>query len=583
MIKKRTFKDDNFSIARWRFALVGVLLCALLCLLVFHLASLQVLPNKDEGFEFLQKQGNARTLRIEPLSASRGVITDRHGEPLAVSTPVVSLWANPIELTADSVDVTPLAKALGVSEAGLRAKLKKAKEKEFIYLKRHQAPQLAERILAQKWAGVYGRAEYKRFYPAGEVAAHVVGFTDIDDLGQEGLELAFDDWLSGLPGERQVLKDLKGQIVKDVGLLQAPEAGKDLRLSIDLRMQYLAYRELKQAVSQHGAKGGSIVLLDARSGEVLAMANQPAYNPNERSRLDVASLRNRAIIDQFEPGSTMKPLTVMAAMETGRYHPRTLIDTSPGHIRVGKKTLLDPVNYGLIDLTKVITKSSQVGVTKIALDMQPDQVRDMYERVGLGQSTGIGFPGESVGLLPSKARWTDIERANFAFGHGLSTTALQLAQAYSVIANHGEKRDVSLLYRDAPPPAERVIDREIAQQMVAMLKTVAGPQGTAKRAQIEAYPVAGKTGTVHKVGREGYAADRYQAVFAGLAPADDPRIVSVIVVDEPSSGKYFGGLVAAPIFAAVAEAALRLMHVPPKLASQKKPQQLAVVSRGPLS
>jgi len=577
MIIKRTFKDNDFGIARWRFALVAVMLCALLCLLVFHLASLQVLPNKDEGFEFLQRQGNARTLRVESLSASRGVITDRHGEPLAVSTPVVSLWANPIELTADSVDVVPLSKALGISEAGLRAKLAKAKDKEFIYLKRHQSPQLAEQVLAQNWAGVYGRAEYKRFYPAGEVAAHVVGFTDIDDLGQEGLELAFDDWLSGLPGERQVLKDLKGRVVKDLGLLQAPEAGKDLRLSIDLRMQYLAYRELKQAVSQHGAKGGSIVLLDARTGEVLAMANQPAYNPNDRRHLNVASLRNRAIIDQFEPGSTMKPLTVMAAMETGRYQPRTLINTSPGHIRVGKKMLMDPVNYGLIDLTKVITKSSQVGVTKIALDMEPNQIRDMYERVGLGQSTGIGFPGESVGLLPSKARWTDIERANFAFGHGVSTTALQLAQAYSVIANHGEKRDVSLLYRDTPPPAERVIDRKIAQQMVAMLKTVAGPQGTAKRAQIEAYPVAGKTGTIHKVGRQGYVSDRYQAIFAGLAPADDPRIVSVIVVDEPSTGKYFGGLVAAPIFASVAEAALRLMHVPPKVS------QLVAVSRGPLS
>ena len=582
MIKKRTLKDEHFSVARWRFALLGLLLCALLCLLVFHLASLQVMPGKDKGFEFLQGQGNARTLRVEPLSASRGVITDRHGEPLAVSTPVVSLWANPGELLADSPDVAPLSKALGLSESKLRAKLTRAKHREFIYLKRHLAPQQAEQILLQRWAGVYGRSEYKRYYPAGEVAAHIVGFTDIDDLGQEGLELAFDDWLSGMSGERQVLKDLKGRIVKDVGLLQAPEAGKDLRLSIDLRIQYLAYRELKQAVAQHGAKGGSIVLLDARTGEVLAMANQPAYNPNDRRRLNVASLRNRAIIDQFEPGSTMKPLSMLAAMETGRYHPRTQIDTSPGYLRVGKKTLHDPINYGRLNLTRIMTKSSQIGVTKIALDMEPNQIRDIYERVGLGQGTGIGFPGESVGLLPNKTHWTDIERANFAFGHGLSTTALQLAQAYAVIASRGEKRDVSLLYQASPPEAERVIDHDISEQMVQMLKTVAGPEGTAKRAQIKAYPVAGKTGTIHKVGKQGYAADRYQAVFAGMAPADDPRVVAVVIVDEPSTGKYFGGLVAAPIFSVVAEAALRLMHVPPKVETDA-PAQLAAVSRRPLS
>ncbi len=569
MKKKRT-QQVVISVVRWRFALVIALLAAALCVLVLHLAGLQVVPGEDKGFEFLQSQGNARTLRTQSLSANRGVITDRNGEPLAVSTPVISLWANPAELKADTPAVAPLAKSLGISQKNLQAKLNRYANKEFVYLKRHMAPQEAEQILSHGWSGVYGRTEYQRFYPAGETAAHVVGFTNIDDSGQEGLELAFDDWLSGRPGSKRVLKDLKGRIVKDVGLLQAPEAGKDLRLSLDLRIQYLAYRELKEAVIQHGAKGGSIVLLDVRTGEILAMANQPAYNPNERSRLNVASLRNRAIIDQFEPGSTMKPLTVMAALETGRYSPRTLINTSPGHIRVGKKTLRDPKNYGLIDLTKVITKSSQVGVTKIALDIEPNLIRDMYERVGLGQSTGVGFPGENVGVLPNRSRWTDIQRANFAFGHGVSLTALQLAQAYAVIASQGEKRDVSLLYRNDVPEGERVIDRDISQKMIAMLKTVVSPEGTAKRAQMDSYSAAGKTGTIHKIGAGGYASDRYQAVFAGMAPAENPRIVGVVVVDEPTSGQYFGGLVAAPVFSAVAEGALRLMHVTPTIISSSK-------------
>jgi len=569
-------------VPRWRFALAVLLIAALMVLLFWHVALLQVVPGEDKGFEFLQGQGDARTVRTEVLPANRGVITDRNGEPLAVSTPVVSLWANPSELNADALEVPALAQVLGLSAKGLKQKLSRYQDKEFIYLKRHMPPQDAERVLDNNWPGVYGRTEYQRFYPAGEVAAHLVGFTNIDEKGQEGFELAFDQWLVGVPGSKRVLKDLKGRIIRDDGELKAPVAGKDINLSIDLRLQYLAYRELKQAVAQHQAQSGTLVLLDVKTGEVLAMVNQPSYNPNDRRGINMAALRNRAITDQFEPGSTMKPLTVMAALETGRYHPHTVIDTHPGYIRVGKKTLLDPVNYGRIDLTRVITKSSQVGISKVALDLKPETIHDMFFRLGMGQATGVGFPGESVGVLPSRSRWSAIEHANFAFGYGMSVTALQLAQAYSVVANRGIKRPVSMLRLEEPQVSERVVNQKVSAQLVAMLKTVLESEGTARKAQIEAYPAAGKTGTVHKVGKSGYADDRYRSVFAGMAPADNPRVVAVVVIEEPNSGKYFGGEVAAPVFAKVAEGALRLLHVPPSRTSQvaesgllKKPEPLS--------
>ena len=551
-------------IARWRFALAVLLLALLMASLLWHVALLQVVPGEDRGFEFLQGQGDARSLRTEVIPAHRGVITDRHGEPLAVSTPVISLWANPSEIDAAG-QLTAVARALKLNEKTLRKKLQRYRNKEFVYLKRNLPPQEAEAILSNRWRGIYGRTEYKRFYPAGEVTSHLVGFTNIDERGQEGFELAYDSWLIGVPGSKQVLKDLKGKIIKDDGELKAPRAGKDINLSIDLRMQYLAYRELKQAVAQHRAKSGSLVLLDVQTNEVLAMVNQPSYNPNNRGGINLGALRNRAITDQFEPGSTMKPLTVMAALETGRYTPGTIINTNPGYLRVGKKTLLDPINYGAIPLTKVITKSSQVGISKVALDLPIDSIRDMFYRLGLGQGTGVGFPGESVGVLPIRNRWTPIQQANFAFGYGMSVTALQLAQAYSVVANHGVKKPVSLLRTEEAPIEDRVIDAKVSAQLVAMLKTVLGSEGTARQAQIETYPAAGKTGTIHKVGKHGYADDRYRSVFAGMAPADNPRVVAVVVVEEPSGGKYFGGEVAAPVFAKVAEGALRLMHVPPKV------------------
>ncbi len=550
-------------IARWRFYLVGIALSALVGVLVWHVAGLQVRVGKDRGFEFLQGQGQARTLRTESIPAYRGVISDRNGEPLAVSTPVLSLWANPQLLQASSERLPELAAALDLSLPGLEEKLSRYSDKAFIYLRRHLPPQDAEAVLALNVGGVYAQQEFRRYYPAGEVAAHVVGFTGIDDRGQEGMELAYDKLLTGRPGAKEVLKDLKGRVVKDVQLLRAAESGSDLRLSLDLRLQYLAYRELKAAVQQRGAKSGSIVVLDSLTGEVLAMANQPAYNPNDRRRVQSAALRNRAITDQFEPGSTMKPLTVMAALESGRYRPRSRIDTNPGYLRVGSKTLLDPINYGVIDVTKVITKSSQVGLSKIALDLKPQQIRDMYYRLGLGQGAGTGFPGEGIGLLPNRQKWRPIQQANFAFGYGMTLTTLQLAQAYAVIASEGAKRPVSLVKLDQEAPVESAVAAPVARQMMAMLKTVTQKGGTATRAQIPGYAVAGKTGTVHRVGKGGYADDRYTALFAGIAPADNPRIVSVVVINEPSDGKYYGGEVAAPVFAKVVQGALRLLQVPP--------------------
>ncbi len=555
----------KLTLARWRVYLVAAAVVILALALLWRIAGLQVLPDAAQGFEFLQSQGQARTLRTEPISAYRGVITDRNGEPLAVSTPVTTLWADPQLLAQSPKRWAELAQALGWDKARLETRLARYSSREFMYLERHLPPQAADRILALNIPGVYSQREYQRFYPAGEVAAHLVGFTDIDERGQEGMELAYDAWLSGESGAKQVLKDRRGNTVKELQLLKAARPGRNLALSIDLRLQYLAHRELKAAVQQNGAIGGSLVIMDVHTGEVLAMTNQPAYNPNDRTRVRAEGLRNRALTDLFEPGSTMKPLAVMAALETGRFKAHSVIDTSPGHIQVGRKTLLDPVNYGKLDLSMVIAKSSQVGMTKLALDLEPETVRNMYARLGLGQAVGTGFPGEAVGLLPSYRNWKPIQRATYAFGYGLNLTPLQLAQAYSVLATGGLKRQPSLLRVDQIGPAERVIDKQLADTVVDMLRRAVSVEGTATRAQISSYPVAGKTGTVHKVGPGGYQDNKYIASFVGMAPADNPRIVAVAMIDEPSDSLYFGGQVAAPLFSRVAEGALRLLQVPPLL------------------
>ncbi|MGH1439243.1 MAG: peptidoglycan D,D-transpeptidase FtsI family protein [Cellvibrionaceae bacterium] len=565
-------KTHTAKIVRWRFYAISLALVSLLLALVFHLASIQILPNELRGYEFLQRQGLVRTLRSETIPGLRGVITDRHGEPLAISTPVVSLWANPKELLVSKESWPDLVKPLGINIADLEKRLKRYRNKEFMYLRRHLTPADAKAILDMDIVGVYGQQEYRRFYPAGEVAAHLVGFTNVDDKGQEGVELAYDTWLAGDNGKKQVLKDLRGRTFKDVNLIADANAGKDIELSIDLRLQYLAYRELKEAVKAHRATSGSVVLLDALTGEVLAMANQPSYNPNDRRGLKSSALRNRAMTDQFEPGSTMKPLTIMSALETGRFYPSTKIDTNPGFLKVGRKTLLDPVNYGVMNIEKILQKSSQVGLTKISLDLEGDSIRDMFFRAGLGQDTGTGFPGEATGQLPSHSKWQPIVQANFSFGYGLSLTALQLAQAYSVIADSGRKKPVSLLKVNQAPKSEVVVQARYANQVAAMLTRVVQAGGTGTRANISAYQAAGKTGTIHKVGKSGYADDRYLSLFAGFAPAENPRLIAVVVVNEPKSGQYFGGEVAAPVFSALMERGLRLMQVPPdaKQLVQKK-------------
>lgn len=546
----------------WRFRFVAGVITLLPLALAWHLANLQVVPKTDGGFEFLQKQGEARTIRSQEVVAYRGVITDRNGELLAVSTPVKSLFLDPQKF--DRANVGLLAKALNQSTKELAEKLDTYSDKQFMYLARHLPPQEAEVILAKRIPGIYAQTEYRRFYPAGEVTAHVLGFTDVEDSGQEGIELAYNEWLSGTPGLKRVIKDLKGNVVRDEGLVQAPIPGKDLQLSIDLRLQYLAHRELKEAIAQQGAKSGSLVLLDVATGDVLAMVNQPSYNPNNRVNIRPELLRNRAITDLFEPGSTMKPFTVMAALETGKYSPNYKINTSPGYIRVGRKTIVDHRDYGVIDLPTIIAKSSQVGISKLALEMDGETIRDMYFRMGLGQATGIGFPGEANGFLPTHNKWRPIEQATFAYGYGLSVNTVQLAQAYSVIAAKGQLHPVSLLHRASEQLASsEVVSSHVADDVGHMLELVTQKGGTGTRAQIDSYPVAGKSGTAHKVGKDGYEDDKYVAVFAGMAPAKNPVVVAAVMVNEPSNGKYFGGEAAAPVFSKVVEKSLRVLRVPP--------------------
>jgi cell division protein FtsI (penicillin-binding protein 3) len=552
----------NPGIEPWRFALVGAALGVLGLLLVWRLFALQVLDT-ERGYRFLQSQGDARALRLEPIPAHRGIISDRNGEPLAVSTPVQTLWANPRKLAAEIEDWTPLAAALGMNPEDLRRRISGVAQKEFAYLRRRMSPADAARVTALGVPGVYKRREYQRFYPAGAVAAHVVGFTDVDDHGQEGIELAYDDWLAGVEGSKQVLKDLFGHVIRDVQEVSPARPGRALDLSIDLRIQYLAHRELRKAVEAAHAESGSVVVLDARTSEVLAIANHPSYNPNNREAVGSSALRNRAITDLTEPGSTVKPFTMIAALASGKYRPDTLIDTTPGWIRVGRKTFRDHHSLGLIPLSTIITKSSQVGTTKVALSLDQAEIRRIFHEAGFGQSVGSGFPGESVGILPSPRKWSDIARANFAFGYGLSVTPMQLARAYAVLANGGRMRPITLLRASESVPATEVLPPGHVREMVAMMETVTHQGGTAVKAAIPGYRVAGKTGTVHRLGAHGYEPDRYISLFAGFAPVSDPRIVCVTIVNDPRGGVYYGGAIAAPVFSGVVRGALRLLNVPP--------------------
>ncbi|MBA1146114.1 penicillin-binding protein 2 [Ectothiorhodospiraceae bacterium WFHF3C12] len=549
---------EGVALPRWRPAAVLAAFAVIAGVCAYRAVDLQVTHRP-----FLEGQGSARHLRVVDIPAHRGRISDRNGEPLAISAPVDSVWADPGELLTAPERIPELARMLELDQRELRRYLGERSGRSFVYIKRHVNPDLAQMVAARGFPGVALRREYRRFYPAGEVAAHVLGFTDIDDRGLEGIELAFNDWLSGEPGAKRVVKDRLGRVIEDVEQIRQPRPGRNLTLSLDRRLQYLAYRELKAAVKRHDARAGSVVMLDVRTGEVLAMVNQPAYNPNDRANLRAGRFRNRAVTDVFEPGSTIKPFTLAAAMDHGRFGPKTVIDTGPGVMRVGGNTIKDASNYGRIDMATVLRKSSNVGAAKIALQLDRGALWGQLAAVGFGSPSGTGFPGESGGSLPGKPPSRSIERATLAFGYGIAATPLQLASAYAAIANDGRRVPVTFLREDEPAAGEQVISAEAARAVRRMMEAVVSEQGTAPAARVNGYRVAGKTGTVRKAIAGGYSEDRHAALFAGMAPASDPRLVTVVVVDEPGKEAYYGGQVAAPVFGNIMDGALRLLNVPP--------------------
>lgn len=542
----------------WRRGVVLAVLLAAVVLLAWRAVDLQILSRA-----FLQEQGDARSLRVVPIPAHRGAITDRNGEALAISTPVDSIWADPAQLLADREGLARVARKLGLDAVTLGSELEARRDKAFFYLRRQVPPDLAAEVAALDVAGVFRQREYRRYYPMGEVTAHVMGFTNIDDRGQEGLELAYDEWLRGTPGAKRVIKDRLGRVVGDVESIRVPRPGRDLALSIDRRIQYLAYRELKAAVKANGARSGSLVLLDVTTGEVLAMVNQPSYNPNNRGDLKPAGLRNRAVTDQFEPGSTLKPFTVATALETGRYRPETPVDTSPGWVKVTGKVIRDTRNLGPIDVATVLRKSSNVGASMIGMSLPAERFWSLLTRVGFGAPANIGFPGEASGALAHYSTWRPVEQATLSYGYGLSTSTLQLAHAYSVLAADGLLRPLSLVKVAKRPRGEQVVPPAVARQVRSMLEAVVGDGGTAPRARVSGYRVAGKTGTAHKLVDGAYSEDQYRAIFVGIAPASAPRLVAAVVLDDPRGEQYYGGQVAGPVFARVMAGALRLLDIPP--------------------
>jgi cell division protein FtsI (penicillin-binding protein 3) len=544
--------------SRFRLGVVYCTVSVVTLVLVWRAVDLHVFHK-----EFLQDQGDARYLRIVPIPAHRGMITDRYGEPLAISTPVDSVWVQPAAFSEAYSDWPKLAKLLKLNLAHLKRTLSQRQDREFVYLKRHISPELAKKVMALELPGVNLQREYHRYYPAGEVTAHVLGFSNIDDRGQEGLELAYDEWLKGVPGSQRVLKDRLGRVVRHVEQLRKPMPGRDLTLSLDRRLQYLAYRELKRAVMQRQARSGSVVILDVQSGEVLAMVNQPSYNPNNRGHYKASQTRNRAVTDLLEPGSTIKPFTVVAALESGQFRPDSMIDTSPGQYRLGNAVIRDSRNYGRISVAKVIQKSSNVGASKIALTLSDEALWKVHARLGFGTVTGSGFPGEAGGLLSHARHWRDIEKATLAFGYGLSVTPLQLARAYSVLGNDGVLKPVSFLRTEGEVEGQRIIAASITRQVRHMLEAVVQDGGTGTRARIAGYKVAGKTGTVKKAVAGGYSEDKYISVFAGLAPASQPRLAMVVTINEPRGDVYYGGEVAAPVFSKVMAGALRMLGIAP--------------------
>ncbi len=548
--------EKTYSPARSGFVLCLMSLAALG--LLWRAVDLQMIDKT-----FLQGQGDARFLRVVSSPAHRGRILDRHGEAFAVSTPVDSIWICPRTFVTERHRWGLLEPLLGLDEAALERLVLDRMDRKFVYLKRHVAPGLAKRIAELSLTGVHRQREYHRYYPSGEVAAHVVGFTNVDDVGQEGLELSFDGQLRGVHGSKRVIRDRLGRTVEDVGLVRAPRSGRDLVTTIDRRIQYVAHRALKSAVKRHWAKSGSIVVLDSRSGDVLAMANEPAYNPNNGAERTGERFRNRAVTDVFEPGSTVKPFIVAAALETGWVVPETRLDTRPGLFRVGKYTVRDLRNYGVIDIRTVLKKSSNVGASKLGLSMPPGRLWRLLAGLGFGKSTDTHFPGEVRGMLPSYHDWGEIHQATLSFGYGLSVTPLQLARAYTAIATGGWLRSPTLVRTPDRPPPRRVISERTALAVRNMLEAVVASDGTAPKAHVPGYRVAGKTGTVRKPIAGGYANDRYVGAFVGIIPASAPRLVAVVTIDEPRGKEYYGGDVAAPVFTEVMSSTLPLLGIAP--------------------
>jgi cell division protein FtsI (penicillin-binding protein 3) len=549
--------DLLVKLPAWRARLLLGLLLAWLAVLAGRSFYLQSLHH-----DFLQQKGESRYSRVIELSATRGKIVDRNNEPLAISTPVESVAASPADVEITHEQAQRLARLLNLSAGDLGKKLADT-SREFVYLKRQLPPEDAARVVALGIPGVFLQREYRRYYPAGDVTAHLIGYTDVDGRGQEALELAFEHEIAGRPGSRRVIRDRLGHIVEDMESIRAPQDGRTLRLSIDAKIQYLAYRELRAAVAAHRARAGGIVVLDVASGEVLAMANVPSFNPNNRDRLDPRRTRNRAVTDLFEPGSTLKPFTAAAALEAGTVRPESVIQTAPGQLAIGNRVIRDPHPQGALTVGQVIQKSSNIGAAKIALDLKPEALWAMFHEVGFGAQPRSGFPGEVSGKLRAAGSWRPIEQATMSYGHGISVSLLQLARAYLVFATDGELRPVTLIRREAPVEATRVISARTAQAVRRMLEMAVQPGGTAPRAQVVGYRVAGKTGTAHKLDGKGYAPDKFVSSFVGFAPVSNPRLVVAVMIDEPATGQYYGGTVAAPVFSAVTAGALRMLAVAP--------------------
>ena len=547
----------QLALQGWRSRTVGLLLMGAFAALVGRGFYLQVINN-----DFLQEKGESRYRRDIEVSASRGKIVDRNGDLLAVSTPMKSVWAIPGDArTLSAAQKQQLAALLDMSVRELDGKI--AGEKTFAFVKRQVPPEIADRIAALKLPGVHQEKEYRRYYPTGDMTAHIVGFTGVDDKGLEGVELAFQPSLLGRAGSRSVIRDRRGNIIEDVGALKPPQDGKDVRLALDSKIQYLAYSQLRAAVEAHRAKAGGAVVIDARSGEILALVNLPTYNPNNRDSLSGAQLRNRALTDTFEPGSTLKPFAAALAMEKGRFRPDTVINCAPGRMTIGNATISDAHPHGALTVAQVIQKSSNVGVTKLALTLPPQEMWQMFDALGFGQLPRLGFPGEVTGRLRPWKNWRPIEQATMSYGHGISVSLIQLARAYSVFARDGDLIPLSLVKVDEPiAHGVPVFSQEVAREMRAMLEMAAGPEGTAPKARVPGYRVGGKTGTAHKlVG--GVYANKYVSAFVGIAPISDPRLIVAVMIDEPSAGQHYGGLVAAPVFSQVMGASLRTLGILP--------------------